>query len=538
MYEKRVPFAQVLHWVVRENLATFYAAIEEGWQSELPKFVRAEFAGFLDCSVMQRGFAHLACEDCGLPRLVAFTCAGRGFCPTCLGRRMNQTTHNLLAHVLPAQPLRQWVLSLPYALRAPLAYEPGLMSVVARVFEDSLLRWYERRLALGDSPGERAAQGGLLTVIQRSSGDMRLNPHLHVVALDGVYVAGPDGQPVFRALGRLKTDEVADVVQITKARVLKALDRRGVVRFSPEAFEVDDAFTASDPVLAQLAAAAVAGLPPAGPAERKREPVLLAASGGPEIVGDLVVQDCGFNLHAKTCAGAVDDDARARLLRYVLRPPLAQDRLAVLPDHRVRLTLKRPWSDGTYALDMDALALLARLASSVPPPRQHLSRYSGVLAAAAHWRPLIEMGTLAGFPTPPAMLRGRQSRPTPHAIIPPAPADSAASTAPAPLPPSAPAQPAFTKPSKPPPSGTRCRYIRWAQLLRLTFGLTVDECPACGGRMKLRALVSDPESIERFLRHQNLWSPPEDLAPARAPPYHRKVTRLSPTPQQDLFPET
>jgi hypothetical protein len=424
---------------------------------------------------------------------------------------MNQTTHNLLAHVVPAQPLRQWVLSLPYALRAPLAYEPGLMSVVARVFEDSLLRWYERRLAPGDSPGERAAQGGLLTVIQRSSGDMRLNPHLHVVALDGVYVAGPDGQPVFRALGRLKTDEVADVVQITKARVLKALERRGVVRFSPEALEVDDSFAASDPVLAQLAAAAVAGLPPAGPAERKREPVVLAASGGPEIVGDLVVQDCGFNLHAKTCAGAVDDDARARLLRYVLRPPLAQDRLAILPEHRVRLTLKRPWSDGTYALDMDALALLARLASSVPPPKQHLTRYSGVLAAAAHWRPLI---------------------------IPPAPAESSASAAPAPPSPSTPGPPAFTKPSKPPPSGTRCRYIRWAELLRLTFGLTVDECPACGGRMKLRALVRDPESIERFLRHQGLWSPPQSLAPARAPPYDRSVTRLAPTRQQELFADT
>jgi len=39
------------------------------------------------------------------------------------------------------------------------------------------------------------SQGGLLTVIQRSSGDMRLNPHLHVVALDGLYVAEPDGQP-------------------------------------------------------------------------------------------------------------------------------------------------------------------------------------------------------------------------------------------------------------------------------------------------------------------------------------------------------
>ena len=511
MYEKHDPFAQSLHRVVRENLATFYAAIEEGWQSELPKFVRAEFAGFLDCSVMQRGFAHLACEDCGLPRLVAFTCAGRGFCPTCLGRRMNQTTHNLLAHVVPSQPLRQWVLTLPFALRAPLAYEPALMSVVARVFEDSLLRWYERRLAPGDSRGERRAQGGLLTVIQRSSGDMRLNPHLHVVALDGVYVAGSDGQPVFRALGHLRTDEVADVVQITKTRVLKALERRGVVRVSPEALEVDDALADRDPLLAQLAAAAVAGLPPAGPAERKREPLVLAVGGGPEIVGDLVVQDCGFNLHAKTRAGAVDDDARARLLRYVLRPPLAQDRLTVLPDHRVRLTLKRPWSDGTYALDMDALALLARLASSVPPPRQHLSRYSGVLSAAAHWRPLI---------------------------IPPAPADSSATPAPAPPPTSTPAQPAFTKATKPTPSGRRCHYIRWAELLRLTFGLTVDKCPACGGRMKLRALVRDPESIERFLRHQDLWSPPQDIAPARAPPYHRKVTRLAPTRQQELFPET
>ncbi|MBN2576960.1 MAG: hypothetical protein JXP73_20530 [Deltaproteobacteria bacterium] len=41
-----------------------------------------------------------------------------------------------------------------------------------------------------------------------------------------------------------------------------------------------------------------------------------------------------------------------------------------MPDHRVRLTLKRPWSDGTYALEMDALALLARLASAVPPVRR------------------------------------------------------------------------------------------------------------------------------------------------------------------------
>ena len=84
---------------------------------------------------------------------------------------------------------------------------------------------------------------------------------------------------------------------------------------------------------------------------------------------------------------------------------------------------------------------------------------------------------------------------------------------------------------------TRCRYIRWSELLRLTFGLTVDKCPACGGRMKLRALVRAPEGIERFLRHENLWSPPPTPSPARAPPYDRSVTRLQPTRQQHLFPD-
>ncbi|HEX7509128.1 MAG TPA: hypothetical protein VF550_20310 [Polyangia bacterium] len=76
------------------------------------------------------------------------------------------------------------------------------------------------------------------------------------------------------------------------------------------------------------------------------------------------------------------------------------------------------------------------------------------------------------------------------------------------MPPNAPVPLPFTKPTNPPPSGTRCRYITWSELLRLTFGLTVDRCVACGGQMKLRALVRHPQSIERFLRHQDLWSPP------------------------------
>jgi hypothetical protein len=54
----------------------------------------------------------LKCEDCGQSRLVAFSCKGRGFCPSCLGRRMNATSANLIERVLPPRTgLRQWVLT-------------------------------------------------------------------------------------------------------------------------------------------------------------------------------------------------------------------------------------------------------------------------------------------------------------------------------------------------------------------------------------------------------------------------------------------
>jgi hypothetical protein len=54
------------------------------------------------------------------------------------------------------------------------------------------------------------------------------------------------------------------------------------------------------------------------------------------------------------------------LLRYVLRPPVAQERVEQRPDGLVRITLKKAYTDGTIAVDMDPLSLLCRLATSVP----------------------------------------------------------------------------------------------------------------------------------------------------------------------------
>ncbi len=41
--------------------------------------------------------------------------------------------------------------------------------------------------------------------------------------------------------------------------------------------------------------------------------------------------------------------------------------------------------------------------------------------------------------------------------------------------------------------------VDWATLLRRTFDVDVKSCAACGGRMTVRAVVTDPASIARLL---------------------------------------
>src|SRR5262249_42541130 len=164
--------------------------------------------------------------------------------------------------------------------------------------------------------------------------------------------------------------------------------------------------------------------------------------------------------------------------------PVAHEHLTLRPEGLVRIALKRPFRDGTVAVDMDPLSLLCRLAAAVPPPRQHTvgsslrsqpcacaqgpSRYAGVLAPAATLRPKI-------IPPPPDD-----------------PPEDDLEPAPAPL----------------PNDGHRCRYRPWAELLRRTFGVDVEVCPGCGSRMKLLALVRDPAGIARFLTALGLPTTP------------------------------
>jgi hypothetical protein len=62
------------------------------------------------------------------------------------------------------------------------------------------------------------------------------------------------------------------------------------------------------------------------------------------------------------------------------------------------------------------------------------------------------------------------------------------------------------------------RGYLWAELMRRTFGIDVLDCPRCGGRLRLLALIEHARVVERILRHLGLPTDRAEPQPARAPP--------------------
>ena len=305
---------------------------------------------------------------------------------------MADTAAHLVDRVLPHVPVRQWVLSLPFALRYRMAYDSRLTAAVLNVFIRALFGEYRRRGR--QLLGLVSSQCGAVTFVQRFGDALNANVHFHCIALDGIYAAAAvherdRAQTEFHALPAPEDDEVLRLASLVSRRVAALLERRGIGEQAdaPEA----DPLSEAEPGMAALLANSV------------RRRIAIGPNQGHGMIrfGDEIDVDTrafesprcamvsGFSVHANLSIDGRDRDRIERLCRYAARPAVSTERLTELPDGRLLYRLKRPWRDGTSAVVFERQDFMSKLAVLVPAPHAHLTRFHGILAPAAAWRSLV-----------------------------------------------------------------------------------------------------------------------------------------------------
>ncbi len=376
---------------------------------------------------------------------------------------------------------------MPPERSALLGYDRQLCSEVVAAFVAELSRSLRHRAKreLGlDSVAD--AHTGSVAAVQRTDSALRLNVHFHVLALDGVYVREGDGKSdddsdddplVFHPLPTPTRVEVADVARRTAERIEKILRAHGR-SLDPEMQDDEPPELCLDePGLAACYAAAAQGVSVSGDRAGQLTLRLLVPRelpSGPEPDPDPhepVAEVRGVNLHAKQLVDGRDRAQLERLCKYILRPPLAQDRLTRRDDGRLELAFKNVWKDGARALVLEPHDLLVRLVAAVPPPRFHLLRYFGVLSSHSSLRAEV----VPAPPHDPARLRP-----------PPAPGDQLHLFS----------MGADERAADEQPAAGRSR---WAWLLAHVFKADLEKCPRCSGPMRWVEAASTPEAAARLL---------------------------------------
>ena len=108
-----------------------------------------------------------------------------------------------------------------------------LLSALSRVFVQPVLEFYAKR------GGGKRDPSGAVTAVQSISSDLKLQPHLHAVFLDGIYREEAEDL-AFHPLAHLSTTEVAEVLERTSRRMKKWLRRRALLQDGDDSEGADD----------------------------------------------------------------------------------------------------------------------------------------------------------------------------------------------------------------------------------------------------------------------------------------------------------
>ncbi len=223
IYHQRHPERTVFYRVLFHYFDEFVVEYENRFEREYGYFrpvIQEVVEKYLDCGNPKNGFARIKCKDCGLERLLIFSCHGRGFCPSCHAKRREEWGEWMREELVLDVPHRQVVLTVPKMLRIYFKYNRSLLSDLCLCGKEALLKYFKAVAGKELTPG-------IIAVIQSFGSRINLPPHLHFLVSAG----GSDREGRFHTdlLMRLKVK-----FAINMAKTAQSLSRWIIWSLSPE----------------------------------------------------------------------------------------------------------------------------------------------------------------------------------------------------------------------------------------------------------------------------------------------------------------
>lgn len=487
-YQRHKPEETILYQTIAAHVDHFFAAVgSDETRKPLPAFVRREFDKYLACGILSEGFIRLKCSDCNESMVVGYSCKCRGFCPSCAARRMSERSIHLIESVLPWVQVRQWVLSVPFELRYWMAADNTLLKKVNRIVIqeiDNYVRKRARKMGFG------ACETGYVSFLQRAGGSINTNLHWHILAIDGFYTGEGKDDLCFHRLSELKDEEIQKILSKITRRVIKYLRKIG--KLPSVDGDIDDISTedTSDDTLSAINAASVVGRIALGERAGLRVRRIGSSFGyegeKPLMRGYLCASMNGFSIHGATSIKSHDRIGLQKLIRYMGRGAISQERISLNEKGEILYNLKNGYDGATHIL-LSPMELLEKLSGIIPPPHRHQVTYYGCLSSRSSLRSLIILQgerlkkdeTLFGTEAPVVERRPDEEKKC----------DDGAE------------------------KSKDSHYIDWAMLLKKVFEIDIAICPKCQGRLRIISVINEKTIIKKILGHIGLGTDPPTCEP-------------------------
>jgi len=213
VYRPRRPQESPLWKCLCRHFYDFVQAYPEVYESKygfLKPAVEDVVNKYLDCGDLSKGFARLHCRKCNKDYLLAFSCKGRWFCPSCHQKKVLLFGEFIKGSVAYPLPHRQYVFSLPKMLRIYFRNNRDLLKKLCKIANECLLEYLRGLTRRPDG------QLGMVMTIHTFGEYMGYNCHLHALVADGLF--SPGG--MFYVAPKVSTKPLE---QLFRARVIKML---------------------------------------------------------------------------------------------------------------------------------------------------------------------------------------------------------------------------------------------------------------------------------------------------------------------------